>query len=873
MKFLVKLAITLGILGALAIGAIFLFISELNKDLPEVKSLRNYNPPAITRIYSRDGEVLLELAKEKRILKEVEDIPPKVINAILAAEDDQFYNHSGVDYFGTFRALIKNILAGRVVQGGSTITQQVAKYFLLSSERTYTRKIKDMLLAKKIEEKFSKDEILYLYLNQVFFGSGYHGIAAAGRGYFNKELNELTVAEAALIAGLLVAPSKYSPFVNPERAKFRQRYVLKRLNIIGQITDDEYRQAIDEKITLVPHKTVSGVGEYYSDYIRWKIVDEIGDDAFLSQGLEIHSAMDFKLQQLADRAVLNGAKKVDRMRGYRGPLKKVESDQLENEITKLQAKILKEEANLIYLTKDGEHSYEYEEELSKDKPSAQLIKFLQKDKNYPAVVTGIDDQLELAYISIGGVKGIIAQPGFKWAKKRKKNDRWFHNNLNIKKPSSVFEVGDIVLAKILELEGKVINYISTQGLSEQQSKNFEEESVIVAELDQEPEIQAALVALEPYSGDVLALVGGTNFKKYQFNRAIQAKRQPGSAFKPFIYSAALEKGQTAASIIMDTPHALGGFDSTLSWKPRNSDGKFMGPLTLRRCLELSRNIPAIKTLQEVGIGQMKEFTKRVGIDAELPKDLGISLGTFGVDLLQLTKSYSIFVNGGRMIEPRFVQSILDKKDNKYNLEVKKDKSIEVHSVDLDEVEDPLVGDFELDEESVASSFQSSLGEDQVYDVRLSYIMNSILRGVVQNGTAKKARDLGTLIGGKTGTTNSNVDAWFIGFSPKLLVGVWVGLDDNTPMGRGASGGGAALPIWEDFMKEALELYGMGEYAIPSGIVKVKIDPKTGMAASSLDQNAYDEFFVLGTEPGGEYGGVNSKNVKEIILEERDFFEN
>lgn len=894
MKKLVKLfgaLIALGFLGGLFLLGMIIYISF---DLPQINSLSDYNPPIPSRILSRDGEVLLEVGKENRVISKFEDIPKKVLNSFLAAEDDNFFNHSGVDYAGILRAFISNIKAGRVVQGGSTITQQVAKSLLLNRERSYTRKIKDLLLAKKIEEKFTKQEILYLYLNQVYLGGGYYGVKAAFRGYFEKELSEATHAECALIAGLLVAPGKYSPYINPKKAKMRQKYVLKRLYKTKKITKEEYETALVEDIRMQLRQGKDFKAGYFTDWIRQQVIDEFGKDNFLSNGFEVVTTIDWELQKIAEAEVLKGARGVDKRQGYRGPLETISVDNI-YELNKSQReKIYKKVNNYSTFKSDGSilKEYEFKEEelevikeyeesfeysLSKNQkkyfeyglnPKDEFIELINLNEDYKAVIIKISDLQRVIYANIAGLKVAIPYDGFKWAHERKISDERNYYSY-ITKPSSVFNVGDVVWVRLNKKPTSVWNHLYKDFKTRVKDKTLiqaiKEQKYFIGQVEQKPEAQSALVSLLPKTGEVISLVGGIDFKKSQFNRAVQSNRQPGSAFKPLIFAASLENGFTPSSVLLDSPQALGGVDSSLSWKPRNYDGKFKGQMTLRRALETSRNIPTIRLVQEVGVTKMVDFAKRIDIPSELPSDLSISLGSFGISLLELVKAYAIFPNGGRKMKIKTILSIKDRFGKVYHLNKDKEEA-EVEDdakvADKDLVETEIDETEKIEKKEKINPFLVNLNEDQVYDTRLSYLMTSLLRGVIENGTGRRAKDISNFIGGKTGTTNNFVDAWFLGFSSNIVTGVWTGFDNNKTLGWGETGAKAALPIWKVFMKNGLKRYGESDFRIPSGIINVLVDKETGKLANSNNPKSFMESFIEGTEPGREV--VEEENEDDSI---------
>jgi penicillin-binding protein 1A len=842
------------------VAGIFLYISS---DLPQINSLKDYNPPMNSKILSKDGEVLLEIGQETRDVVPFKKIPPRIVGAFLAAEDDNFFNHEGIDYYGIMRAFLVNMKEGRLVQGGSTITQQVAKSFLLTKERTLSRKIKDLLLARKIEQKFSKEEILFLYLNQVYLGGGYYGVKAAFKGYFDKELEEATPAEAALVAGLLVAPGRYSPYVNPGFAKIRQNYVLKRMFETGKINQKEYDSALNENIKMRIRKPNDIKGGHFTDWIRQEVMKAVGTEEFLTNGFKVVTTLDWSLQEKADKAVKDRVKELDKRQGFLGPVKFLKSDvEVKNFIVDQRKKILRDQSTFFNFSTEGKNIFEfhedddalennlsyYQNELQKVNERFQslieignssedpFLNFLQKGQSYNGVVLKVDDLKRVVLVEIGGTRAIIPESGFDWAHERKITENPVYFN-PIKTPSKILKRGDVVLVQITD---KDISY--DQLIHSDFFKKFKEPSLkellskqkfYKASLDQEPEVEGALVALHAQTGDVVTMVGGVDFQKSQFNRAIQSLRQPGSAFKPFIFAAALEQGYHPSSILMDSPQALGGVDNSLSWKPRNYDGEFQGPMTLRNALEVSRNIPTVRLVLDLGVKKIQEFVKRWHIDAEIPQDMSLSLGSFGISLTELTKGYAVFPNGGKAVRLRHITSITDRTGKKYPLPAA-DKDWKVPAPDSET-------------SSETNPFKTSLSSSQVYDPRLAFVMTNILRGVTLYGTAAAAGRLSPNIGGKTGTTNNYVDALFVGFSSNLVVGSWVGFDDNRPLGYGETGGKAALPLWTDYMSSAMSKYGASEFIIPEGVSSLLVNKQTG-APVQPGSEGFLEYFVTGIDP-------------------------
>lgn len=905
--------VALGVLGGVFGISIIIYFSFT---LPKISKLSDYSPPIMSQILAKDGTVLASIGKEKRDLVNLEDVPPLIIDSFLSAEDSQFYEHTGVDYLGVIRAMIANIKAGRVVQGGSTITQQVAKSLLLSSERSFTRKIKDFLLAQRIEKKLTKKEILYLYLNQVYLGGGYYGVKSAFKGYFGKELSEATVAESAMVAGLLVAPGKYSPYINPSRAKKRQGYVLSRLLANKKISKEDYDQAIKEKIKYRIRKPSFFKAGYFTDWIRQRVIEKVGEENFKTNGFTVVTTLDWDLQKVAEEEVMAGVKAIDKRQGYKGPLGNVAEDGYFEFFQKQRKDIYNSNSN--FFTIDDEKKKVYELELGLDELETTLssqnetltkIKykrfypgykkddpFLQQVKvgeNYKAIVLKVYDPERLVVVSIGGVVGLMGYEQFNWAHERLiQEEKHFYPYIT--RPSTVLKEGDIVLVKVQGKKNKFHKTMRQQAFDKRLKSNKElskiaKENYLLCLLDQEPDAQAALVSIKPSSGEIVSFVGGSNFRKSQFNRAIQSKRQPGSSFKPLLFAAGLENGYTPSTIIIDSPEALGGYDATLNWKPRNYDGKFKGPITFRNSLEQSRNIPTIKIAEKLGVPGVTQFMNRIGFVADMDKDLSLALGSFGVTLMDMTATYGVFPNGGKLIKVKSIVSVTDRNGETYVFEEEETEEevveealpepspTEVQVAEEDQLEEngqPVEGE-EVEEEKV-NPFLEALGGDQVYDPRLAYIMSNLMRGVVLHGTGRGAKSVSQYLGGKTGTTNSYVDAWFTGFSSNIVTGVWTGFDDNKTLGWGETGAKSALPIWKGFMDAALKKFGEYEFKQPLGIVNVLVDKETGKQSRYGNSRAFMEAFVEGTEPGRKVSEVEEEKKEDSntqFFEEDDYYNN
>ncbi len=871
-KFFKYFVLPASLILILVIG-IFGYNFYVNFDLPDVSQLKEYSPPVTSKIYSRDGKVLMETGREKRELVQLGELPQILVDAFIAAEDSNFYHHNGVHYLGMIRAAIVNLRSGRIAQGGSTITQQVAKSLLLTNEKTFTRKFKDIILAQEIEKKFTKDEILYMYLNQVYFGGGYYGVKAAIKGYFEKEIKDVTVAEAALIAGLLVAPGRYSPYLKPKFAKQRQTYVLSRLLADKKISAFEHQKALEENIRLRNKKKGSLKATYFTEWIRKRIVELVGKERFLTEGFEIQTTVSLELQELAEKSLERGVREIDKRQGFKGPIKSIGEADIASFIIEAQNKFLKSSSNFSYFTPEGERKYELElnqgnanERIKKINTMIELdnafqtelkerfvlgnskqdfkysLDILKSKKDYEAVILAVNDKKKLLFVDVGGIRGVIPERHHNWARTRKVSAKR-ENNPNYTKLSQYLKVGDVVHVRVDGEKSFALNkLVGKKKLKSSDFKGLANKQVFrIFRLEQEPDVQASLVSVDPDTGEILAMVGGTDFSKSQFNRAIQSKRQPGSAFKPFVYAAALEEGYTPVSKLLDTPQALDGVDENLDWKPRNYDGQFKGFVTFRKCLEQSRNVPTVTLLRDMGLRKTGRYLKKYGFDLNREIDLSIALGSFGFTLLDITNRYSMFPNGGYKVEPRSIISIKDQTGKEYELE-------------------------KIPENN----------KERIYDPQRAYVMTQLLKGVIQRGTGTSANYISRYIGGKTGTTNDYIDAWFIGFSKNIVTGVWTGSDDNKTLGYNESGGKAALPIWIDFMEPALKVIQANDFDQPQGIVNLVVDAISGKPTSDLEDGTVKEYFVKGTEPGGEFSPekkLDEKLDKLQIIEDEDYFDN
>ena len=743
------LILSFGLLSALSIIAVLWAFSN---NLPDYKFLKNYKPAVSSKVYSGDGELVNDFSSEKRIFVPYKAISEKVINSFLSAEDKNFFYHPGVDAKGVLRAVvnnISNIIASRRLEGASTITQQVAKNFLLTNEVSLNRKIKEAILAFRIERALSKERILELYLNQIYLGEGTYGVASASLEYFDKPISELSYEEAAMLAALPKAPSRYNPYKNIKLAKFRRDLVLKNLLENGYINESDYKEFTNNKISLKKRKkTFTEDTSYYVEDIRKDVVEKLGFDKVYKQGLNISTPINLDLQKIAIKSLREGLISYDKRRGWRGPI--INSKKLDN--------------------------------WNKD---INLDKFrLEKSINWEIAIVIKIDKFFVDIETENKENGTIKYENISWVKKEF---------------DQILKVGDIIYVE--KLKGNTFA------------------------LRQLPEVNGGIVVMDPFTGRVLALSGGFSFKKSEFNRATQALRQPGSAFKPFIYALALENGYTPSTLILDAPLVLEQGSDLKMWKPENYGKKFYGPSTLRMGLEKSRNLMTVRIAQDLGLKKIVNFSKQLRIYEDPSELLSISLGSAETTLLKLTSAYSSFVNGGKLIMPIMIDRIQDSEGNTiFNNEKRK-------CINCDQI-------------SYLSENYPNIRDEflQIFSSETAYQMTSILEGTVQNGTGKNLKDLNLDIGGKTGTTNSNTDTWFIGFTSKLVIGAYVGFDNPKSLGKYETGAKTALPIFKNFVKNAVKKEEARPFKVADNIIMKVIDPITGKKPSSSTKSTIIEAY-------------------------------
>ena len=721
-----------------------------SNDLPDYKFLKNYKPPISSKLYSNDGQLLSEFSSEKRIFIPYNSIPTLVINSFLSAEDKNFFKHPGVDAKGVLRAVvnnISNILSSKRLEGASTITQQVAKNFLLSNEVSIDRKLKEAILAFRIERALSKERILELYLNQIYLGEGSYGIASASLQYFDKPISELNYSEAALLAALPKAPSRYNPYKDIELAKFRRNLVLKNLYDNNYLNKSEYISLSKKEIFLKKRKTVYlENSNYYVEDIRKLIVDKYGFDKVYKQGFTINTPLNLDLQEIATKSLRKGLMEFDKKKGWRGPLVKKK-----------------------YISGWSENLQDFKLE----KSIGWKLSIVKKINRFSAEIETID-----------GFDGVIEFSSINWTKKEFED---------------LFDIGDVIYTE--KIKDNKFN------------------------LRQLPKVNGAVIVMDPYTGRILALSGGFSFKNSEFNRATQALRQPGSAFKPFVYALALEKGYTPATLILDAPIVFDQGEDLKLWKPENYGKKFYGPSTLRTGVEKSRNLMTVRIAQNIGIKKIAEFSKNLDIYENPEELLSLSLGSTETTLLKLTSAYCTFVNGGKLITPKFIDRIQDSEGNTiFNSESRECDGCEQISYLSDNIP------------KIKNNFK------QVMSKETAYQMTSILEGTVKRGTAKGLKDLNLDLGGKTGTTNKNTDTWFIGFSSNYVIGVYVGYDEPSSLGKFETGARTAMPIFKNFVKDAIKKESARPFKIPKGIKMLVVNSITGERASYSDESIIIEAF-------------------------------
>ncbi len=770
-----KLLLAMFLIMLLGFIAIFSILWSYSNKLPDYKFLKNYKPPVSSKVYSGNGVLISDFSAEKRIFVPYNAIPEKIINSFLSSEDKNFFKHPGVDAKGVLRAVknnIFNLIRSNRLEGASTITQQVAKNFLLSNEVSLDRKIKEAILAFRIERALTKERILELYLNQIYLGEGSYGIASASLRYFDKPIGELNYSESALLAALPKAPSKYNPYKNKKLAAYRRNLVIKNLYDNSYISKEKYLQLINSEIKLKKRKRIFLEDtRYFVEDIRKKIIKEYGYDKVHKQGFNIKTPINLELQNLAAASLRKGILEYDRRKGWRGPI-------------------------------DNRNYEGWNKNLDKF--------ILEKTIDWQIAIVKRIDKFETVIQTSDKENGIISYEDINWTRK----------NFN-----QIFKINDLIYVK------KISDGIFS--------------------LRQLPNVNGGIVVMDPYSGRVLALSGGFSFKKSEFNRVTQAKRQPGSAFKPFIYALALENNFTPSSLILDAPIVLNQGEDLKMWKPENYGKKFYGLSTLRTGVEKSRNLMTVRISQDLGIDKIINFSKKLNIYENPDELMSVSLGSAETTLLNITSAYCSFVNGGKLVTPIFIDRIQDSEGNTiFNNEKRYCENCDKISFEGNKV--PVI----------KSNFK------QIFSPQTAYQMTSILEGVIERGTGKRLKDLNLQLAGKTGTTNNNTDTWFIGFTSNLVVGVYVGYDSPKKLGKYETGSKTALPIFKDFIKKAVNNYEARPFKIAEGIKMMVIDAETGKKADFGSKKTIIESYKKEKIENGSYISnyeYNSNLLKKNIL--------
>lgn len=878
-----------------AVAGAALYLVSLSSSLPQMIKIEDYKPLLVSEVYARGGEKIGEYFRENRTIVPYEKIPKRLVQAFLAAEDDTFFQHGGINYLAILRAFAVNLASGEKRQGASTITQQVARSLLLSAEKTYTRKIKEILLSYKMEQHLTKEEILFLYLNQIYFGEGAYGVAAAAETYFRKPIDKLSVAELAILAGLPQAPSSYSPNDHPDKAKARQRYVLSRMAATGSITSEEAKKAVAEPVMVYVAKEYKAVAPFFVETLRQLLVQELGEKAVLDEGLRVYTSLDYKAQQEAQNQVRAGLRELDKRQGYRGAIRNIaKADEVQPFLVKERKHLLNLKSPYRVITPEGK--------FQDDRPFQQvkgLPDYLSKGQILKGIVTQVDDTAGLTYVKFAESQGLIDIADMGWARKPDPQVNYDHAQ-KITKPSQALKVGDVIEIKIVADKftpsarmTKEIAEAKKKGAKPLQLPDFNDYAQ--ATLEQQPVTQASLLSFDQSTGEVIAMVGGYEFKKNEneFNRALQAKRQTGSSFKSIVYAAALDKGFTPTTPILDAPivydvttESSEGQEEQKTWKPQNHGNKFAGDILFRNALVRSLNIPTIKILESIGVPWALDYAKRLGLFSPLNPDLSLGLGSSSVTLYEMTKAFSQIGRLGKRTRPLVVHRVLDKDGKAILQSLNLDKRFEKELGDLERQfeerrqtylsekatqagasgADPAIVPAAAIEDSSKRKAPHIFFDDpdQLISPQTAYVMTTLLSATVseEGGTGGRARALGRPVAGKTGTTNGYFDAWFVGFTPQVATGVWVGFDEERTLGPGEVGGRAALPIWLEYMKFVHKDLPVLSFVVPPGVVFANIDNQTGKLASASSKQVVNQAFIQGTEPKELNGAPSSGGGKD-----------
>jgi len=830
----ISLIVFLAMMGGVAAAGLVFY--SLVQGLPDVTTLKDFHHEHATEVFSDDRRKIGEFTTERRYPVRFESIPNHVLRAFIAAEDAKFYEHKGVDYNGIMRAVMSNLMKGRFAQGGSTITQQVARGLLLATrKKEITRKIREIVLAWRMERQLSKNEILSLYLSEIYLGHGAYGIGAAAKNYFNKKVEELTLAEAALLAGLPQRPNDWDPFRNPYAAKKRQQYVLKRMVDEEVVSEVEAKRALAEPIKLFDLEDINNkAAPYFTEYVRLYLMNKYGSDTVLSQGYKVDTTVRYDFQKAAERALDRGLRAVDKRLGWRGTVATLETaEKVEVFLAAVHETILDQLIRTRILppaVDQNTRKLAYDMSLFEEKNSPYSgATPVKEGEYYKAVITEVFDGKALAVARVGKTTVHLPLEGIEWVRV---------DGQPVKLMSRLLKPRDVIQVKVEKIDRKT--------------------NTVSVSLEQEPEIQGALLCYETQTGFVRAMVGGRDFVESKFNRALHAKRQVGSTFKPLIYAAAIDKGFSPASIVTDSPIVFkfeGGLDADSQgedWRPKNYTGKFEGDIPIRLALIRSMNIPTVKILNEIGVDYGIKYARTLGITSALPRDLSIGLGSWSSSLEELMRAYAIFPRLGKPVVLNYIKRVIDDKD----------KVVE-----------------ELPAEVAESAKGFAVGETLdiqasglVISPQTAYVMTDMLRAVVREGTGRHAAGVPGAIAGKTGTSNDHRDAWFIGYNPHVVAGIWIGFDKEKPLEQDETGGKAAAPIWADFMQEVVKHYPQTEFPVPDDIVFAYIDRMTGKLLTARTPSRVRVAFKVDTVPnleGDNLPRIGEPSIRATTMESQE----
>lgn len=860
---------------------LWIIIASFSSKLPKIITVQDYTPLKVTEVFDRNGDKIGEFLREKRMVIETKELPKYVSQAFIAAEDSDFYSHTGINPQAIFRAMIANLKAGRTVQGGSTITQQVAKQILLTSERSMDRKIKEAILARRMEKDLSKEDIMYLYLNQIYFGQGAHGIEMAAQVYFKKPAKDLDIHEAAILAGLPKAPSAFSPVTNPERAKIRQKYVLSRMRADGYITDEQEKENADKDLKVYFKEDYKDVAPFFLEAVRLQLVKELGEEQVLDKGLKVYTSLDLAKHNAAQTALRHGVENLDKRQGFRGPLAKLqtESDIL-NFLAEQRNELLNKKAPFIIIDKGGkiiqkgDIKFDASQNLVvQDVSSDSLPSYIEVGEIIKGVVSRVDDKNGYVEVLVPDSVGLIDFDTMKWAREPDPSTGAKFDELE--RPSQALKKGYVVQVKIMQKNTTSEKFKKLDPKIKDQ--HFSNSNYLTLQLEQEPIADGSLLSLDQKTQEIIAMVGGYDFKKSEFNKAIQAARQTGSSFKPIVYASALDKGFLPNTEILDIPIVFKEQDKEKStkdevvynkYKPSNHSKNFNGDILFREALIKSLNIPTIRITDSIGVTWVLNYARRLGIFSPLNQDITLSLGSSGVTLYEMTKVYSQFGRLGKKIRPIMIKRVENEKG---------ETILEEYTLDKRFSEEILNNEQNWKERVLEKQIFGNVNElfvfadeDQLMKPQTAYIMTNILKGVIEDegGTAGSIRGLiPHPLAGKTGTTDNYYDAWFMGYSPLIATGVWVGYEQERSLGRGEVGGRSALPIWAEYMKEAHKDLPVVDFPIPNGIVFSKIDATNGKLANENSKRTFEQAFEEQDQPFEKSDAGETIDEKEFLKED------